>query len=305
MWGKKLKKRKAVDRWHTKAMLVDPKKVKITMLWTAEPEISGSVEGSGIQADNLEIVEPSVTDEVNTQVAGDSIGALGSNFAAAGSFMPLEVDLLTLNSGDADAPEVCLDAENLEADVPSFEASGSILLDGQGTVDSSSEFGSALPMVGAIELESIPVDSGVVITPEEAESSGNRGATAPNLESQVINAVEPEKVCEAAGALEAAEPEVAEDLTAVGSPEEKKVAESVEPEAADVAASNDCFDDVVSEGKEPLNVQFLKALERTRSMWDSDDQFAKIVQKLQKGKKLKRKEFEKVYLHIHTYCRYH
>jgi len=61
----------------------------------------------------------------------------------------------------------------------------------------------------------------------------------------------------------------------------------------------------VSEGKEPVNVQFLRALEKTRSIWNGDAQFVKIVQKMQKGKTLKRKEFEQVYTHIHTYCQCH
>jgi hypothetical protein len=60
--------------------------------------------------------------------------------------------------------------------------------------------------------------------------------------------------------------------------------------------------DFIFAEKEPLNVQFLRVLQKTRSKWCYDKKFAKIVQKMEKGKKLKRKEFDQVYLHIHTYC---
>jgi hypothetical protein len=56
--------------------------------------------------------------------------------------------------------------------------------------------------------------------------------------------------------------------------------------------------------KEALNVRFLRVLEKTRSKWYNDKQLTKIVQKMEKGKNLKRKEFDKVYMHIRTYCGY-
>jgi len=34
MWGfKKTKKSKAVKEWHTKAMLIDPKKTRVIIIW--------------------------------------------------------------------------------------------------------------------------------------------------------------------------------------------------------------------------------------------------------------------------------
>ena len=48
-------------------------------------------------------------------------------------------------------------------------------------------------------------------------------------------------------------------------------------------------------------MKFLIALEKTRELWDNDKQFAKIVQKMQKGKNLKRKEFDKVHAHLREY----
>ena len=54
--------------------------------------------------------------------------------------------------------------------------------------------------------------------------------------------------------------------------------------------------------QEPLNIKFLRALEKTRAIWDNDKQFTKIVQKMQKGENLKRKEFDKVHLYLREYC---
>jgi len=55
---------------------------------------------------------------------------------------------------------------------------------------------------------------------------------------------------------------------------------------------------------ERANAKFLRALEKTRILWDNDKQFTKIVQKMQKGKNLKRKEFDKVYFYIQEYLQY-
>ena len=46
--------------------------------------------------------------------------------------------------------------------------------------------------------------------------------------------------------------------------------------------------------QELLN-SFLSAVIKTRKSWNNDKQFQKIAEKMEKGKNLKRKEFEKVY----------
>jgi len=47
--------------------------------------------------------------------------------------------------------------------------------------------------------------------------------------------------------------------------------------------------------EETINAKFLKALKKTRKNWENDKKFAKIVQKMKKGKNLKRKEFDRLY----------
>ena len=305
MWGKKLKKRKAVDRWHTKAMLIDPRKVKITMLWTAEPNTSESVEDSGVEAAKLEIVEPSAIESAGAQVGTGSIEAFDLSFDHVGSLASAGADLLAPDPSVTDPPEVCVNAENLEAGGPSLEAFDLNLAEGQIAADSAEDLGSALPEVGDIEVDSCSVGLGVALTPTEVESSENITATGPKMESEVSSVAEPEKACQPAGELVVPALEAAEAPTAVASPEGQKPTEPIAAEPVGVAATDDCVYAVVSEGKEPVNVQFLRALEKTRSIWNGDAQFVKIVQKMQKGKTLKRKEFEQVYLHIHTYCQCH
>ena len=79
--------------------------------------------------------------------------------------------------------------------------------------------------------------------------------------------------------------------------------------AANTAATStyktaDTLHETASTGQESLNIRFLKALEKTRGIWDNDKQFKKIVQKMQIGKNLKRKEFDKVHLYLREYCQY-
>ena len=57
--------------------------------------------------------------------------------------------------------------------------------------------------------------------------------------------------------------------------------------------------------QEPSNPKFLRALMKTRTIWESDKQFTKIFQKMEKGKNLKREEFDRVYFMIREMGQYH
>ena len=57
--------------------------------------------------------------------------------------------------------------------------------------------------------------------------------------------------------------------------------------------------------EEPPHYKFLRALVKTRDSWESDKQFTKIFQKLEKGKDLKREEFDRVYVMIRETAQYH
>ena len=75
-------------------------------------------------------------------------------------------------------------------------------------------------------------------------------------------------------------------------------------EATNAYEADDRAYELIAAEKGPLNLRFLRALEETSSKWCNDKQLAKIVKKMEKGKNLKRKEFDKVYMHIRTYCGY-
>jgi hypothetical protein len=57
--------------------------------------------------------------------------------------------------------------------------------------------------------------------------------------------------------------------------------------------------------EEPANYKLLRALIKTRNNWESDKQFTKIFQKIEKGKSLKRGEFDRVYFMIRETAQYH
>jgi hypothetical protein len=44
MWGSKARRKKAVKNWHTRAMLIDPKKTRITIVWTKTADIHDPTE---------------------------------------------------------------------------------------------------------------------------------------------------------------------------------------------------------------------------------------------------------------------
>ncbi len=62
--------------------------------------------------------------------------------------------------------------------------------------------------------------------------------------------------------------------------------------------------DMVFTDPEPANLKLLRAVEKTRILWENQKQYAKIVKKMQKGKNLKRKEFDKVHFYIREYLQY-
>jgi len=57
--------------------------------------------------------------------------------------------------------------------------------------------------------------------------------------------------------------------------------------------------------EQELVSSFLSAVIKTRKSWNNDKQFQKIVEKMEKGENLKRKEFEKVYSILREQGQYH
>ena len=202
MWGAKTKN-KAVDVWHTKAMLVDPKKTKITIIWKGESEMCKSEKNS----------------------------------------KPVELDdpkILCTN-------EVSESLENAQSSPPS-------------------------------------------IAPKLTEAQ-NHLHSKENLEKMEQN-------------LEIMELNPIEALNTITASENLVVAETTGSEAVAICETENSNLELISMEKEPENAMFLRILKKTRSRWYNDKQFAKIVRKMEKGKKLRGKEFDKVYMHIRNYCQY-
>lgn len=86
--------------------------------------------------------------------------------------------------------------------------------------------------------------------------------------------------------------------------EDFEVADTKEREATNAHEVADYTYRLIAAEKGPLNIKFLRALEKTRSKLNYDGQLAKISRKLKKGKNLKKGEFDKVYMHIRAYCQF-
>jgi hypothetical protein len=56
---------------------------------------------------------------------------------------------------------------------------------------------------------------------------------------------------------------------------------------------------------EPQNATFLETIRKTRATWENDKELAKIVKKMEKGKNLKKKEFDKVHWALWERGHYH
>ena len=53
-----------------------------------------------------------------------------------------------------------------------------------------------------------------------------------------------------------------------------------------------------------LTSRFLSTLRKTRGNWDNDKQFTKIIKNIEKGKNLKKNEFEKIYFSLRDSGKY-
>ena len=361
MWGSRPKGIKARKIWHKRAMLVDPKKTKISIIYTSVPRT----------AENVEKIEPA---DSRLGIADSSLETQNAVGLAENSSVPSiyrdyfsQSTELTSNVGtvDSDVEVVESELESVEPMVKSVElevveavdtdvsvedvveepiledvdletgVSGSNVLETP-AADSSLETQNA---VGLAEFTSVPsiyrdyfsqsteltsnvgtVDSDVEVVESELESVE---PMVKSVELEVVEAVDTDVSVE-----DVVEEPILEDvdletdasdvsgLVESGGIEEPKsgtVKEGLKiwPALADselnVAEETDAYDatnfsfSVMSVDLEPLNVKFLRALEKTRKLWVNDKQFAKIVKKMEKGKNLKRKEFDKVHTHLQNY----
>ena len=278
MWFSKPKKSKAADKWHTKAMLVDPKKTRITILWGEAPEICEGEENSWTESSNVGAENPNVIDAPKVCIPVETFEAVDPN------------------------PEI--GEHNLETNFPNLEPIEADLTENQ--VSDLAEDTLEI-LVPNLEMKA----PNLAETARGKETAEDSEVFEPKLQDITLEVAEAENAWEDAEDAEAWEENL--DNIELKSPEESKAIAPIEdlavadPNGIENVNSLEVGDSTCGfmfAEEEPLNVKFLRALEKTRSKWCYDKKFAKIVQKMEKGKKLKRSEFDKVYLHIRTYCQY-
>ena len=243
MWGAK-NKIKPVDVWHTKAMLIDPRKTKLTIIWNAKSEICENEEKSEtpkltVETEEVETNEPreATSSEENIENTKANLGDVESNFETS------ELD-------DFEIQGITEVSENLEDAKPTLQ-----------NMESS--------------------DAEVQISPQAEED---------------IETIE-----QNLGIIELNPPEA---VNTIASSENLIITELDGTGAVATCKTDEANFELIPNEKEQENAMFLSVLKKTRSKWYNDKQFAKIVKKMEKGKKLKRKEFDKVFMHIRNYCQF-
>jgi hypothetical protein len=298
MWGKKTKN-KAVDVWHTKAMLVDPKKTKITILWniasekceTEENSVSGPLniktEDPKIMAPNMHHAEDLEVVDPNFECAEHNFKTMESNLDETADFdqTTLNVETLKLNSGTKEP-------EAIEAQKATLsEGSVKNPLKNLGDMESNFE---------AEDLDNYEILTADV-TLENLEITNPSGQSMAFNVAEVQNPLQSKEKGKMEQTLETVELNQPTVSSATASSKNSTDAESTEIEAVNTCEIDSNFS-LTPVDKETEKAMFLGVLEKTRSKWYNDKQFAKIVQKMEKGKRLKGKDFEKVYVHIRDYC---
>ena len=302
MWWAKTKE-KAVDVWHTKAMMVDPRKTKVTMIWTETSDISENEEHPKTQKLNLEASDPKIIEAPNTCNAEDSevtnldFEAADLNFKTKQSNMDKTIgfDESTENLETPKLDIEITEPEAIEVSKPAFsDESVKNTLANLADLESNSQ---------TEELD----DAKILITNEFSEILKNEQLNPPSIASCMIEAHSPirskEEMGEMEKNLETVELISPETLNTIASSENLVVADSL-AEAVIMHETEDSIFESMPVEKESENVMFLRVLEKTRSKWYDDKKFAKIVKKMEKGKNLKRKEFDEVYMRIRNYCQY-
>lgn len=302
MWGAK-NKIKAVDVWHTKAMLVDPKKTKITIIWSTASETCENEKNFETRALNIETDDPKITMAPNTNQAKD-LEAANQNLET------VEPNFQTMESNIDETPDFDETTETMETTKLNIETTKPEAIEAlevtlpKGIVEKT--FENLEDMESCCETAEIE-DSTILSTDETSDSLEHAKPSIQSMTSEQIELQNAVQSKEDMGIieqnLEVTEQKQSEDLNTIFSSEDLTVKQTNEIEAV-IACEEDSNFDLNPIEKVSENAMFLGVLEKTRSKWFNDKRFAKIVRKMEKGKKLKGKEFEEVYLHIRNYCQY-
>jgi len=302
MWWAKTKD-KAVDVWHTKAMMVDPRKTKITMIWNERSYICENEEDPETQTLNLEasdqeiITAPNSCNVKDLETANLDFEAADLNFKTKDSNMDKTIDF--------DDSIASLETSKLDIEITEPEA-----IEVPKAAFSDESVKNVMPNLADLESNSqtIELDDDEILSINEfSEILENEQLNPPSIASCITEAHSSIRSKEDMGEMdqnmETAELVSTEASIILASSEAFPIADSV-TEAISMCETEDGNFESTSAEKEPENAMFLRVLEKTRSEWRDDKKFAKIVKKMERGKKLKGKEFEEVYMRIRNYCQY-
>ena len=246
-------------------MLVDPRKTEITIIWAEMPETCESQENLGNIALNSKTKESTIIAQASTKYAEEGLKTVDLKFEIAENFFGTEPDPKIAEPNTIEKQDFYeATSEQTSETLRPETAKTRSTNDGVETVE-----------------HSILQNSDWDRTETQADSE-----TAADLETTEQN---PESIAPACSTVSTTTVEYFKDEESAGM------------NATDAYESMDCDCELMATEKEPLNIRFLRVLEKTRSKWYNDKQLAKIVQKMEKGKNLKRKEFDRVYMHIRTY----
>lgn len=309
MWGSKTKQSKAIKKWHYKAMLVDPRKVDITIIWAEMPETYESQESLGDMASNSKTEESTVITNANIQAAEESVKKAEPKFEITEDFDATGSDPKTEESNiveKQDFDEADDDLENIETISEPLESN---ILNGQGTASFKGIVRTLTNLETAEQASQISMSE--TAEPLKTNDEAETPVTYPLLPNAEWDRVEAQAESETMADLETPEqkpelmaPACSTAPNSTATVENLKGGESRGMEVTEIYEQENCGCELVATERESLNIRFLRVLEKTRSKWYNDKQLVKIVQKMEKGKNLKRKEFDRVYTHIRTYCGY-
>jgi hypothetical protein len=301
MWGSKTKN-KAVDAWHTKAMMVDPKKTKITIIWNTESKICEAEKHSETRAPNVETEHP------KNIMASNAYHAKGIE-PADHNFETAEQNFQKMESNTDETPDFDEITQKLETPKTNFEILESWVIKARNKTFSEGSVENTLEHLGDMEpyYETAEFDGfetlSTYVTLDDLE---NPQPSQQSMASIMVEAQNHLQSKEDMGEqnLEIVEPKPPEAVNTIASSENLTVEQTNEIEAGTACEAEDSNSKLMPIDKGSEKTLFLGALQKTRSQWYNDKKFAKIVQKMEKGKKLKGKEFEQVYTRIRNYCQY-
>ena len=307
MWSFKNKKANAVKRWHSKAMLVDPKTTKITIIWSEVPETNQTEENVGTNPLNHDAADPKAIESPNAYAAAESLEAAQPNVGTVEQTVKAtEPKLRTKESNVNKTPDSNETVEILETEpkLEPMKKNGSIA---QKPATSLGSLEDAIPKQGITQpnLETVAPDA--VETPSTNKTAENPETLEPRSEYTASNLVEAQNAEESKEDVKEMKQDVGNMelyLSETSSPIKRSSSETRGTEIPKNDELAEGTNELMPVEEEPLNVKFLRVLKKTRSTWYNDKQLKKIIQKMERGKNLKRKEFDKVYWHIRTHCQH-